>query len=390
MLAPRSGLAERAPAHRPHVRSDKRRERRLWHDPSLPSDSLGCTTCRERRLCGGLRTRGAFYDCLQYCCGSAADCDRVCRHNPHYADRVREVETFDLGMVRRQTPVPPPSLPPLVPVVYHRGRRRLPLASDFVALPLYRTFDRRTGDPRYATREDLRRAFGIESKSQVLLTGTDRDAPLERWWGLGEARRRSILRALRAAGVSLVTTPNYSLFVDRPRWDDMHAMKRIAIVHSEFLSEGLPAALHVNGRTDQDFHRWAEYVEARPEITHLAYEFSTGTGRPVRRKQHAAWLSELARSVNRPLHLITRGGCEVLPLLGSSFSGVTLFDTTIFMKTMMRQRAYVSAKGTLTWTRSPTSTREPLDDLFADNQATVEAWLGEHTASTATALGVHV
>jgi hypothetical protein len=54
----------------------------------------------------------------------------------------------------------------------------------------------------------------------------------------------------------MATTPNYSLFVDRPRWDDLHAMKRIAIVHGEFLEAGMPGALHVNGRTDRDFERW--------------------------------------------------------------------------------------------------------------------------------------
>jgi hypothetical protein len=75
-----------------------------------------------------------------------------------------------------------------------------------------------------------------------------------------------VIRALKAAGVGLVTTPNYSLFLDRPRWDDMHAMKRIALMHEEFLAEGMPAALHVNGRTDSDFRHWGSYVTARPKF----------------------------------------------------------------------------------------------------------------------------
>lgn len=53
----------------------------------------------------------------------------------------------------------------------------------------------------------------------------------------------------------MVTTPNYSLSIDQPRWDDLHSLKRIAIVHEEFLNEGLPAALHVNARTDKDWER---------------------------------------------------------------------------------------------------------------------------------------
>ena len=136
-------------------------------------------------------------------------------------------------------------------------------------------FDRRSGAPRFTDHAALCTAFAIKPGTTIVLTGTDRDPPLERWWGLGEAKRRTIIRALKGAGVGLVTTPNYSLFLDRPRWDDLHAMMRIAIVHEEFLREGMPAALHVNGRTETDFRRWTAYVAARPEITHLAYEFTT-------------------------------------------------------------------------------------------------------------------
>jgi hypothetical protein len=206
-------------------------------------------------------------------------------------------------------------------------------------------------------------AFGIRPDTITLLTGTDRDPPLERWWGLGETARRSIIRALKSAGVELSTTPNYSLFIDRPRWDDLHARKRIAITHQEFLSEGLPAALHPNGRTEADFRRWAEYVGVREEITHLAYEFTTGTGWAGRREQHAAWLADLATSVGRPLHLVLRGGLDVLPTLRSAFPSVTLLDTSTFMKTMMRQRAVPAGNSALAWRRSPAEHDAPLDGL---------------------------
>jgi hypothetical protein len=78
-------------------------------------------------------------------------------------------------------------------------------------------FDRRTGVPRFVDGTAMRSQFGIAPETAVLLTGTDRDPPLERWWSLGEKARRSIIRSLRDAGVVLTTTPNYSLFLDRPR-----------------------------------------------------------------------------------------------------------------------------------------------------------------------------
>lgn len=373
------GSAGRPQRDRRHVR----RERRLWHDPQQQMASLGCQVCPDHELCGGLQPRADFYDCLQFCCDSPETCDRVCRNHPDFPDRVREVGTFDLNSVPRAPLLAAPALPRVVPVIYHGNGRTSPMTSEAVALPLYRMFTRRNGMPRFTTPEALCDAFTITPGTTIVLTGTDRDPPLERWWGLGEIRRRSVIKAMKAAGIGLVTTPNYSLFIDRPRWDDMHAMKRIAIVHAEFLQEGLPAALHVNGRTETDFRRWAAYIAGRPEITHVAYEFTTGTARAGRREQHADWLAGLAAAIDRPLHLVMRGGTEVLPLLAESFAGTTVLETSIFMKTMMRQRAYPKGNAALGWKQSPTATGMQLDDLFADNRETVEAWLRDLAAPSA-------
>jgi hypothetical protein len=270
-----------------------------------------------------------------------------------------------------------PDLPRVIPVFFHGNRREASVSFPALALPLYRMFDRKTGAPRFTDHAALCARFGIAPGTTIVLTGTDRDPPLERWWRLGEAGRRPIIRALAGAGVSLVTTPNYSLFIDRPRWDDLHAMKRIAIVHQEFLAEGMPAALHVNGRTETDFRRWGDYVASRPEVTHLAYEFTTGTGWAGRREMHAAWLASLAASVGRPLHLVMRGGIEVLPLLAPAFAGITSLDTSIFMKTMMRRRAVPSGNARLAWERSLTPVGAPVDDLLADNLVAVQGWYAD-------------
>ena len=293
---------------------------------------------------------------------------------------MREVRGFALDNVPRANPLEAPELPRLVPLIFHGDSRALTIAFPVVALSLYRMFERRSGAPRFTDDASLCKAFGIAPGTMVLLTGTDQDPPLERWWGFGGDTRRVIIRAMKVAGVGLVTTPNYSLFLDRPRWDDLHAMKRIAIVHEEFLSEGMPAALHVNGRTETDFQRWGAYVEARAEVTHLAYEFTTGTGWAGRRAQHAAWLAGVAKAAGRPLHLVMRGGVDVLPILSPAFARITVLDTSIFMKTMMRQRAVPAGNSRLAWRRAPTATGAPLDDLFAENLATVDGWLTDIAA----------
>jgi hypothetical protein len=180
-----------------------------------------------------------------------------------------------------------PSLPTLVPLLYHKSGRSVPFRAKAVCLPLYSVIRRQNGEPRYTSAAELANGFGIAPQVPVILTGTAKDRPLERWWSLGE-QRREVIRALRSLEIALVTTPNFSLFIDQPRWDDLHSQKRILIVHEEFLREGLPTALHVNARTDRDWERWRDYIAARPEVTHIAFEFATGAGWASR----TAWHSE--------------------------------------------------------------------------------------------------
>jgi hypothetical protein len=225
---------------------------------------------------------------------------------------------------------------------------------------------RHDGNARYKDLQDVANGFQFSPSSSVILRGADVDRPLERWWSLGP-ERLDVIRALRDLGVALVTTPNFSLFTDQPRWDDMHSMKRIALVHEEFLRGGVPAALHLNARTDRDWERWREYISARPEVTHVAFEFATGAGWPRRIEWHADQLAQLAAAVGRPLHLIVRGGNKVLPNLVKAFSDITVLETTTFFKTMNRQRAGLTGTGAVGWVSSPTPVGETLDNFLAEN-----------------------
>ena len=348
-------------------------ERRLWYDSATGTESLGCATCRDRETCGGLRVQVPLFDCLHLCCGNTQDCDRVCPNHPDFVERVREVRTFSLDNVPRGPVLSAPELPHLVPMIYRGTGRNNHPPVDSVALSLYSQFHRRSARPRYRSKCSLSKTFVVPPNAVILVSGIDRDRSVERWWQLGEKVRLEIIRAMIDSGVGLITTPNFSLFTDRPRHDNLHAMKRIAIVHEEFLRLGMPSALHVNGRTDTDFRRWADYIATRPEVTHIAYEFTTGTSWNGRRGHHAAWLVGLARAVARPLNLILRGGTSHIPMLASAFSELTFIDTSIFMKTMKRQRAYVRMDNTIGWESYPTRQGAPLDSLFDMNLRLVEA-----------------
>ncbi len=133
----------------------------------------------------------------------------------------------------------------------------------------------------------------------------------------------------------------------------------------------MPAALHVNARTERDWERWRDFIAARDEVTHLAFEFATGAGWGTRLTWHAEQLARLASSVSRPLHLIVRGGTTILPRLASSFDKLTCLETSTFLKTMRRKAATVRADGAVRWKHAPTERSEQLDALLKENWNTV-------------------
>jgi hypothetical protein len=353
----------------------RRKGRKKWHDENHNVPSMGCSICPEYKMCGGLRVSKPLFWCLDYCCGNPKSCDVVCRNNPNFVDHVREIGGFDLSSVARAPLVTKPPLARAVPLLFHGNARKSSLKTQMVALPFARMFDRRTGKARFSSRADLCDAFKIDPLTTVILSGTDSDPPIENWWQIGRDNRLSVIRTLRDLGVVLATSPNYSLFVDQPRWDDLHSMKRIGIIHSEMLNEGFQAALHVNGRTETDFRRWTEYLRSRSEIQILAYEFTTGTGWIGRREIHVEWLTKLASEVGRPLDLIIRGGVELIPALARSFAQVTFIDTSAFMRTMKRRRVVLTEGGRLLWRAAPTEVGAPLDDLLNENVVSVTTWI---------------
>lgn len=357
--------------HVPEVSRHAGRERRLWHDGERHTPSLGCMNCPDRGMCGGLNLRRALFDCLDLCCHNPEDCDAVCRRKPEeFAQRVREVGGFSLENVPRAPRLETPQLPTLVPMLFHGSRRVTPFSGPAVCLPLYSVIRRQNGSGLYESPAALAAKFAITPGASIILSGTDTDPPLERWWSLGVERREAI-RALRGLGIALVTTPNYSLFTDQPRWDDLHSMKRIALVHEEFVKEGVSAALHLNARTERDWTRWATYIAAREEVTHVAFEFATGAGWAGRDTWHADQLARLAVTVGRPLHLVVRGGTNVLPTLVAAFANITVLETSTFIKSMKRQSASLADSGAVNWRPSPTAPGAPVDQLLLDNWSVV-------------------
>lgn len=351
------------------------RPHRLHDDAEKHPLAIGCHVCPDLKACGGLRIEAGSFSCQDRCCGGREDCDRVCLRRPDtFVTRLREVDGLELDNVPRTTTRCLPPLPPVVPVLYG-GPSRTCYEGEVVALPLARLM-RRT----FRSVDEIADEFRFSPRAAVLVTGTDEDRPLERWWGLGSTERRRIARTLAAIGVCSATSPNFSMFTDRPRHDDLHSAKRIALAWQEMADEGLPTALHVNARTDADWLRWTSFVAQREEVDAIAYEFAT----PHRPEWHAARLVRLAQGVGRPLRLLVRGGRAFLPLFVRAFDAVTVVDTTAYMKTVQRQRAEVRPSGDIGWFSVRTGPFQPLDELLEHNVRHVTADVLTAMAGTCT------
>ncbi|WFU13035.1 DUF4417 domain-containing protein (plasmid) [Rhizobium sp. CB3090] len=287
--------------------------------------------------------------------------------NPvQYVDQLREILGFDLANIPRVTGSYRTIEHDVVQLIYHRTGRDRPVSGSAFALRFHDVVDFARGEVRFRTRDHLCQAFKIDPSADLILSGVDHDERIEPWWTLQD-RRSNVLRQLRDLDIQLVTAPNFSLVLDKPRTDDLHAMKRIAIVWSEFEKHGIACALHVNSRTLKDFERWADFVRSRSEVGIIAYEFITGAGKKARRKFHIDGLRKIAQTADRPLDIIVRGDPDVIAHLQPDFRKVIYIDTMAYMKTIKRQRAKRSGNTKLEWVATQTKIPSEVDDMLRHN-----------------------
>lgn len=340
---------------------------KLLSDAANHAPCLGCPSCPDFKTCGGLHVEADVFDCNDLCsCADPNLCDMVCRNKPvTFFDRFQEVGGFELDTVPRVAPVAVAPLPDYVPLIDHRHSRKATLLEPVVGVSLYDLFRRSSGEPLVRTRDELAARFLIRRDAIVVVSGVDRDFKIEPWWEL--SKRLRVIDTLRDLDIGLVTTPNFSLFTDVPRPDNLHSMKRIALSWAQLVAAGIPAALHINARTEHDFDRWARFIADRVEVDCLAFEFGTGAGYPGRIDWHVRQLCRLASGVDRRLTLVVRGGSHVLHELRGNFARVVLIDSDPFVRTLKRRRAGWSENGRPLWEKIETPRGAPIDELLAHN-----------------------
>lgn len=352
---------------------DSPRDPDLWAAKDCGSGQplLGCGQCLDRPLCGGLHVpnlSGSALDCMAMCCGNKEGCDFVCPAAPaRYLARLQEVGGLDLNDIPLAPPCPVPDLPSLIPLVQgNLTGSRLPRTMSLAAVPLSMAVKSTGQLTRAKTPKEMREAFGATPPRGWVVSGVEKDSRIERLWRIDAPEK--LYASLKKAGVVFATTPNFSMYINAPRHDNLHSMKRIALTWFEMMSAGLPAALHINGRTDRDFERWGEFARKQVNLQAVAFEFLTGAESTQDGSRYVRRLKLFAETVGRKnLVLVLRGGTQWVNDLREYFAQVISIDSDSYFKTVKRQRAVFNGSSRPAYLTQRTSTAAEVRALYAHN-----------------------
>lgn len=310
-----------------------------WDDQESFPCSLGCSsgTCPVRDECGGMHIKAqTFFRCSDFCAQCDIEkCSSVCpKKTEEFSYRYQEIGGFGFENIPFSSKRYELNISHYAPcVLTPNGPSSWGIPA--VAIPLKRLFYGRTGEIKYSSKEELAHEYKFDLSAQLIITGVAEDNHIENYWSSG--REKELFKKLSCLVPSLVCTPNYSMFVNVHRADNLHNMKRIAICWSEMAEAGLPTALHINGRTSHDFFRWSEFLIRQQNITTVSFEFGTGGRSANRGRWMVNELIRLAERVSRPLNLVIRGGIRFLSILAMHFKDITFIDSNPYIYSIKRR-----------------------------------------------------
>lgn len=337
--------------------------------PIAATTPAACPSCAYLKSCGGLEQQSLFgcFDACGSCRAGGKTCDYTCPSKPGFLRDFVEIGGFQ-PQQRRDLPGVSQNLPVYVPLIRHGYRRDALLPIDLVGLNSFEVLDMKCVS-RDLSGEALRNRFRVSSEARVLLISVAQDRYVESFW---EHRTPAKLDALRALGVTAVTTPNFSFFDDAPRLHSIRNFWRIVRSAEEIADAGLSPVVHVNALSREDWKQWAQLLRQNPAIRYVCKEFQTGLRDPERAADALAGLRSLQQSVGRALHPIVVGGRRFARQVASNFDSFTIADSVPFMATVNRKR--------ITWTGTavieedePTEVDETLDELL---QANIRSYKG--------------
>ena len=340
----------------------------LRASPNAPQEfvAAGCQQCALLQQCGGMRNERALLTCIDQFCNCDGDCDNVCPNHPEYAKRVKEIGGFGTHRIGplQQSDV---RLPVYVPLIQHGCSRDSKLDAGAVAICPYRFLKLKNG--RYLSlvedQASLREKFRITNTTKLILCGTDKDKPLERYWS--HRRRDKTMDVIAQVRPDLYIAPNFSMFLDVPRHDNLFNIKRQLLCISELSAAGVSVVPHISATMPHDWTNWRSFLDEHVDIQHIAFNFQTGYSKPHVGTKALSLLVQLQQDLGRDLSLIMIGGSQFLPAATMHFSRLTVIDSTPFMKSCMRRHLVPNGPRKRYWVKSLTKRGQPIDEILQAN-----------------------
>lgn len=345
---------------------------------------ITCSQCAWREPCGGTSGQLSLLGCFVQC-----QTPGLCEENSwacpcrgaEFLGMLREVGGLhDRDWLPLRTPTTP--LPPYVPIIRHRAKRRRPFAPEVAGISIRDLLPRRTERHYYPVAEsadELRDRFGLARGTPVLVSSVALDDVIERYWAFRNVTR--VPQLLATLGISAMTVPNYSYFRNAPRTHTLYNRKRLMVAAEELSAAGVAVIPHFNAITDEDWRVWERLLAAQPGVICVAKEFQTGNRAPARGTRSLEKLRDIQERLGRPIHPVAIGGGQHVPALAKHFSSFTVADSHPFLCAANRQELI----GSLV---RPRKVRRPrsVDALLERNVRTWSAALQARAEAVRTAL----
>ena len=252
---------------------------------------LDCERCPAARRCGSACNYCtiAVHNVAPTACAGCG----YCRDNPLLVMSARQSVMDYLGgldltwprpVVHPALPVIPSHLPVLVQAYAD------PVEPAWVAIHGGRLLGTTGRQITSKHRSGLHGAYRLGPKTRIALEFYVEDRVLEGLW----VHRREIIEDLKRLDLDLVITPNFSVWYDHPRFEQLVQQRRAFILYHELLEAGLPAIPDVGfSLFEPDGRLWAEWVNAESGIRAVSL-FCGGRKVHADRRAHLESVEDIA------------------------------------------------------------------------------------------------
>ncbi|MDP2638078.1 MAG: DUF4417 domain-containing protein [Candidatus Levybacteria bacterium] len=225
----------------------------------------------------------------------------IAEDTPFFANWLADIGNVGFNNIEaKQTPLV--KMPPFIPVV-KRGSQKILNENipPFVAISLSNILS-----PKELSMptSDIRSKFGIDPRSKVLLLCYAKDGLIEKLW----PRRKEVFKRIASLGFDLVTSVNYSIWLNHPHAERLINPKRSLITFQELQELGVPVVPHIYWTGKKDLVRWSDWLSNNKRVSTIAINLQTERERGNRIwNQTVEDLSFFVSLLNRPLHFIITG-----------------------------------------------------------------------------------